>query len=111
MAEQVKTKTFDGRHKNHRVRLTYRDDKHSIRIVCSKPEVGADYLRKLITSNKIGHVDAVIFSTRRDSKVVALMRGNGLDTFLRSGMEDTKPLVVESKKSFSELAEEQETGS
>lgn len=111
MTGEFKTKTFDGRHQNHKVRLTYRFDKNSIRIICSKPEIGADYLRKLIVSKKIGLVDSVIFSTRPNSKVVALMRGTGLDSFLRAGTSEETKKEAPIKKTFSAIAAEKETGS
>ena len=113
MTDSEKTKTFDGKHRNQRVRLTYNLDKKSIRIICTKPETGSEYLRKLITDRHIGLVDAVIYSARADSKVVALMRGVGLDRFLRIGTETATatPAANQQKKSFSQLATESETGS
>lgn len=112
MNEAVKTKTFDGRHKNHRIRLTYNLNKNVVRIICAKPESGSNYLSKLILEKKIGLVDSVIYSAKSDSKVVALMRGAGLDSFLRAGTK--KPETKQpksSKKTFSDMATESETGS
>ena len=110
MTDTQKTRTFDGKHKNQQVRLGYHLDKKSVRIVCKKPETGSEYLRKLITDGHIGLVDAVIYSPRHDSKVIALMRGVGLDKFLRAGVQPTDK-TAERRKSFSQLAEESETGS
>jgi hypothetical protein len=110
MTDAQKTRTFDGKHKNQQVRLGYHLDKKSVRIVCKKPETGSEYLRKLITDGHIGLVDAVIYSPRHDSKVIALMRGVGLDKFLRAGVPPSKK-AAERRKSFSQIAEESETGS
>jgi len=111
MNETAKTKTFDGRHKNYRIRLAYNLHKHVVRIICAKPEFGSEYLSKLILEKKIGLVDSVIYSAKQDSKVVALMRGIGLDRFLRTGIKkpQTKK-AVSPKKSFSDMANERETG-
>ena len=110
MTDTQKTRTFDGKHKNQQVRLGYHLDKKSVRIVCKKPETGSEYLRKLITDGHIGLVDSVIYSPRHDSKVIALMRGVGLDKFLRAGVQPTND-TPERRKSFSQIAEESETGS
>ena len=112
MNEIAKTKTFDGRHKNHRIRLTYNLNKNVVRIICAKPEIGSKYLSKLILEKKIGLVDSVIYSARQDSRVVALIRGIGLDKFLRAGTKKTeRKQTVSSKKSFSDMASESEAGS
>jgi hypothetical protein len=112
MSDSAKTKTFDGKHKRQQVRLMYNLDKKSVRIVCKLPETGSEYIRKLITDRHLGLVDAVIYSARYDSKVVALMRGPGLDNFLRLS---TKPknsdVAIKNRKSFSEMATDSETGS
>ncbi len=112
MNEAVKTKTFDGRHKNHRIRLTYNLNKNVVRIICAKPELGSEYLSKLILEKKIGLVDSVIYSAKQDSVVVALLRGIGLDKFLRAGIKKPRTKrTVSSKKSFSDMANESEVGS
>jgi len=111
MTDAQKTKIFDGKHKNQQVKLTYNLDKNSVRIICRKTETGSEYLRKLITGGHIGPVDAVIYSVRPESEVVALMRGIGLDKFIRAGIP--KSTRVPSRRSFSEIidTEESETGS
>ena len=112
MNEAVKTKTFDGRHKNHRIRLTYNLNKNVVRIICAKPELGSEYLSKLILEKKIGLVDSVIYSAKQDSVVVALLRGIGLDKFLRAGTKKPQSKkAVSAKKSFSDMANDKETGS
>ena len=111
MTDSEKTKTFDGKHKNQQVRLTYNLDKKSVRIVCKKAETAAEYLRKLITDRHIGHVDSVIYSVRKDSRVVALMRGHGLDRFLRIAEPKETPAADTQRKSFSKIVTEKETGS
>lgn len=110
MTDAEKTKTFDGKHKNQQVRLTYHLEKKTVRIVCKTAQTASEYLRKLITDRHIGLVDAVIYSARKDSKVVALMRGHGLDNFLRIGVGE-EPSVDTQRKSFSQMATESETGS
>lgn len=109
MNEAVKTKTFDGRHKNHRIRLTYNLNKSVVRIICAKPELGSEYLSKLILEKKIGLVDSVIYSVKQDSVVVALMRGIGLDKFLRAGIKKPQAKRASPKKSFSDMASESES--
>lgn len=111
MTDAQKTKNFDGKHKNQQVRLTYDLEKKSVRVICRKPETGSEYLRKLITDGHIGLVDAVIYSVRIDSIVVALMRGIGLDRFLRAGIKTSTK--VPARKSFKQIVdrEESETGS
>jgi hypothetical protein len=112
MTDAQKIKIFDGKHKNQQVRLQYHLDKKSVRIVCRRPETGSEYLRKLITDGHIGLVDAVIYSVRLDSKVIALMRGIGLDKFLRAGIQSTET-PDRTRKSFRQIvdSEESETGS
>lgn len=111
MTDTHKTRTFDGKHKNQQVRLGYHLDKKSVRIVCKKPETGSEYLRKLITDGHIGLVDSVIYSPRHDSKVVALMRGAGLDKFLRAGVQPAGTTPPK-RKSFSQIVDAKEdTGS
>jgi hypothetical protein len=108
MTDAQKTKIFDGKHKNQQVRLSYDLEKKTVRLICRKTETGSEYLRKLITDGHIGLVDAVIYSVRRESKVVALMRGIGLDKFIRAGIP--KAASVPSRKSFREIVDT-ETGS
>ena len=112
MTDTQKTKNFDGKYKNQQVRVTYDLEKQTVRIICRKPDTGSGYVRSLITAGHVGPIDAVVYSARTDSKVVALMRGNGLDAFLRAGL--TKAEKVPSRKSFREIIkqeEESETGS
>ncbi len=111
MTDSEKTKTFDGRHKNQQVRVTYHLEKQSVRIICRKAETASDYLRKLITDRHIGRVDAVIYSARKDSRVVALMRGVGLDKFLRITEPESPAAAAQQRKSFSRIVSEKETGS
>ena len=108
MTDTQKTKIFDGKHKNQQVRLTYHLDKNVVRIICRKTETGSEYLRKLITDGHIGLVDAVIYSVRAKSTVVALMRGIGLDKFIRAGIP--KAAKAKSRRSFTEIVDT-ETGS
>ena len=107
MMDAQTIKTFDGKHKNQQVRLAYHLDKKSVRIICRKPETGSEYLRKLITDGHIGLVDAVIYSSKIDAKVVALLRGMGLDRFLRSGVQPSGK--VPARKSFKQLVENEES--
>ena len=111
MTDTQKTKTFDGKYKNQQVRLTYNLERKFVRIVCRNPDTGSEYLRKLITDRHIGLVDAVIYSARQDSKVVALMRGVGLDRFLRAAAAEPTPAEDTQRKSFSKIVSEKETGS
>ena len=105
----LKIRNFDGKLDNQRVRLRYNLEKHSVRIICTNHDTGSEYLRQLIIGKYIGEVDSVIWSKRVDSKVVALMRGNGLDKFLRGAPKAEQP--QEGRKSFSQIASESETGS
>ena len=110
MMDAQKTKNFDGKYQNQQVRVTYNLEKKTVRVICRKPDTGSAYVRKLITAGHLDLVDAVIYSTRLDSKVVALMRGAGLDNFLRAGL--TKAERVPSRKSFREIInKEEDTGS
>ncbi len=111
MTDTPKTKTFDGKHKNQQVRLTYNLEKKSVRVVCKTPATASEYVRKLITDRHIGLVDAVIYSARKDSKIIALMRGVGLDKFLRVTEPKSPAAEAQQRKSFSQIANESETGS
>ena len=110
MSDAEKTRIFDGKHNNQQVRLRYNLEKASVRIICTDPENGSDYLRQLITGGHIGLIDSVLYSATRNSRVVALIRGNNLDQFLRSGTQPTPSKTIK-KKSFSQMASESETGS
>ena len=109
MTDAQKTKNFDGKHRNQQVKLNYDLEKKSVRVICRKPETGSEYLRKLITDGHIGLVDSVIYSVRNDSIVIALMRGIGLDKFLRAGIKPSAK--VPARKSFSQIVDGEETGS
>jgi len=110
MTDAQKTKNFNGKYKNQKVRVTYNLEKQTVRVVCRQPNTGSAYVRNLITAGHVGPIDAVIYSSRIDSRVVALMRGNGLDAFLRSGL--TKAEKVPTRKSFREIIKnEEDTGS
>ena len=102
---EVKTKTFEGRHRNRKVKVIYRLDKHSVRIVCSDADVSADYIRSLIVAKKIGLIDSVLYSRKATSKVVGLIRGPELDRFLRRGQKDEPK---KAQKTFSDIAAENE---
>ena len=99
MMDAQTIKTFDGKHKDQQVRLAYHLDKKS------------EWYAKLITDGHIGLVDAVIYSSKTNAKVVALLRGVGLDKFLRSGVQPSGK--VPARKSFKQLVdnEESDTGS
>lgn len=107
MTDTQKTKNFDGKFRNQQVRVTYNLEKNTVRIVCRQPDTGSAYVRNLITGGHVGPVDAVIYSVRPDSRVVALMRGNGLDSFLRAGL--TKAEKVPARKSFRDIIEKEES--
>lgn len=96
-------KTFDTRISRYKVRLSYNVGKKVVRIVCKKPEIGAEYLSNLIVEKKVGPIDSVIYSRDVNSTVVGLIRGSELDRFLRLGQRkiDGTP----TRKSFSELAD------
>lgn len=107
MTATAKTKTFDGKQKNQRVRVKYNLDRECVRLICKKPETGAEYLRRLITDQMVGRIDAVIYSSRQDSKVVWLLRGDSLDKFLRTQEEIPQP--DNQRKSFTQIASEAES--
>ena len=110
MTDTQKAKNFDGKYKNQKVRVSYDLEKKTVRVICREPNTGSAYVRNLITAGHVGLVDAVIYSSRPDSRVVALMRGTGLDSFLRAGL--TKAEKVPTRKSFRELINnEEDTGS
>lgn len=97
------TKTFNSsKFLNHKVRLKYDLEGHVVRLVCSKKDIAAAYLTKLIVDKKIGSVDSVIYSPARNSRVVHLLRGEYLNRFLRAGQQYALP---KPKKRFSELAD------
>jgi len=97
------TKKFESaKFLNHKVQVRCDVDRHIVRIICSKQEIASRYLARLIVEKKIGSVDTVIYSAAKNSRVVALLRGESLNRFLRAGQKHPLP---KPKKKFSELAD------
>lgn len=97
------TKKFDAsKFLSYKIQVRYDQDRHVVRIVCVNREVSSKYLSRLIVEKKIGSVDTVIYSSAKNSKIVALLRGESLNRFLRIGQQHPLP---KPKKTFSELAD------
>lgn len=84
-------KKFSGKVGNRIVRLRYDVDTCTVRAVCKTPEYASQYLAKMIVEGNIGSIDAIIYSKSNRSKIVHMIKGDSIASFLRDSIVEDKP--------------------
>jgi len=84
-------KKYSAKMGNRIVRLTYDTNTNIVRAVCKTPEYASKYLAQMIIEGNIGTIDAIIYSKSLRNKVVYMIKGDSIKSFLRDTSAESKP--------------------